>query len=124
MSEAHRVKSKRSLKSPRSQTLRTAFKATLKTSRLKLPTQDHSPASGRPTPSRELGALFRDQRKLAGLTEKEVANYLGDISIVTLRAYESGTQPIPLSHIHALSNCLNISPKVLIGQVNRLSKKK
>lgn len=72
--------------------------------------------------SERIGELIRNARIDLGLSEAEVASYVGGISTETLKKYESGRKSIPLSHIYALSNCLNISPKTIIQLLNRMSK--
>lgn len=69
--------------------------------------------------SQELGLLFKNQRLNMSMPEEQVASYLG-ISKETLLAYESGTRTIPLTHIYALSNCLNIDPKAVLKLINKL----
>lgn len=61
----------------------------------------------------KLAALIRNARLDAQLSEETVAQYVG-VSISTLKAYETATKSIPLSHVYALSNCLNISPDVIV----------
>jgi transcriptional regulator with XRE-family HTH domain len=70
----------------------------------------------------EIGALFKGKRIEAGISEREVADYLGGLSLKTLHLYESGRKAIPLSHIFALSNCLNVSPRVISELVSKIWK--
>lgn len=69
--------------------------------------------------SQEIGALFREKRLAAGLSEEKVASYLGDITADTLSRYESGEKPISLSHVYALSNCLNVSTASVIKLITK-----
>lgn len=62
-------------------------------------------------PSARLGRLFKKRRIAEGLTQKQVAGYLGSVSLKTYRNYELGRDRMPLSHIYALSNRLNIDPR-------------
>ncbi len=66
--------------------------------------------------TRKLADLIRSARIQSGQTEEAVAKYVG-IPVSTLRAYEAATKSIPLSHVYALSNCLNISPDVIVQLV-------
>lgn len=80
--------------------------------------------------SAEIGQLIHRTRIELGLSEAEVVSYLGEMSgtpsgkmsASLLKEYESGQKPIPLSHIHALSNCLSISPRTIIQLINRKNK--
>lgn len=73
--------------------------------------------------SARLGKLFREKRLAAGLTEADAAAYLESVSLRTYQLYESGEKSIPLSHIYALSNCLNVDPKVVFDIINGKSRK-
>ena len=65
------------------------------------------------SPSQRIGMFFHDERLKASLSGEEVALYLG-VSTETLSAYESGQKRIPMVHICALSNCLNIEPEMVL----------
>lgn len=70
------------------------------------------------TVSSAIGTLIRDARVSAKMSKECVAKYL-EISPSILDAYESGARSIPLSHIYALSNCLNISPAVILKTISK-----
>jgi transcriptional regulator with XRE-family HTH domain len=66
--------------------------------------------------STELGEFFKNKRLQAGLSSEMVASYLG-ISQEVLENYELGLSTIPLNHIYGLSNCLNISPDLIVKKL-------
>jgi transcriptional regulator with XRE-family HTH domain len=68
--------------------------------------------------SAQLGKFFRDERLKAGLSSETVSSYL-NIPQDVLEVYEQGLSTIPLNHIYALSNCLNISPELVVKKLDR-----
>jgi transcriptional regulator with XRE-family HTH domain len=70
--------------------------------------------------SLECGKLFKARRIAQNLSLEEVAGYLMDVSSRTLEQYENGESEIPLFHIYALANYLNVHP-ALIMQLIRSS---
>ncbi len=62
--------------------------------------------------TRALAKLVHQKRMESRLTEAAVASYVG-ISPIVLAAYEAGIRRIPMNHLYALSNCLNISPAAI-----------
>jgi transcriptional regulator with XRE-family HTH domain len=76
----------------------------------------------KPQPNPAIGEFIRQSREEAGLTEAAVVDYLGDISVETLKAYECGERSIPLNHLYALSNCLNVSPSAIVSLITRYYK--
>lgn len=58
-----------------------------------------------------IGAFFRQQRMLAGLSIEETATLLDIEPPGLLNRYESGALSIPLDEIFALTNLLNIAPE-------------
>ena len=73
-----------------------------------------NPTPQRSTPNPKLAKLIRASRLQAGLSETEVAGYLG-VPAAVIKAYENGTRSIPLNDIYAMSNCLNISPDLIVS---------
>lgn len=72
--------------------------------------------------SAEIGKMVREKRNETGLQLKEVAKYIG-VSPLVLEAYESGVKRIPMNHIYALSNCLDISPAKIMRLLSPVKKK-
>jgi transcriptional regulator with XRE-family HTH domain len=66
-----------------------------------------------PLISAHLAKMVRDARLAAQMSIHEVAGYLG-VSEDVLARFETGKQPIPLHHVFALANCLNISPRLVL----------
>lgn len=79
--------------------------------------RDEKGIEGRSTKIK-LGAFFRDQRIERGVSPKTVADYLG-VSTKVIEDYESGRVKIPTSHAYAISNCLNISPEIVMWLLRR-----
>ena len=79
--------------------------------------RDEKATEGRSTKIK-LGAFFRDQRIERGVSPKTVADYLG-VSTKVIEEYESGRVKIPTSHAYAISNCLNISPEIVMWLLRR-----
>ena len=48
-----------------------------------------------------------------------VAAYLETISVEIYRDYEDGNKPIPLAHVYAISNFLNIPPSLILEVFGR-----
>jgi transcriptional regulator with XRE-family HTH domain len=67
----------------------------------------------------EFGIFLQQKRASAGLSEAEVAQYLG-ATVPILLGYESGEKAIPLNRIYALANCLNISPEEIVKKISTL----
>ena len=65
------------------------------------------------------GIFLKSKRLLAKRSKKEVADYL-EISPKNVQDYEAGILKIPLNHVRALSNCLNIPPDEIIEVFNGL----
>lgn len=64
-----------------------------------------------------IASFFRKHRLASGLSEQQVAHDLGLESVETLRAYEAGTEAIPLDEIFALTNLLNIPPEDVLALI-------
>lgn len=62
------------------------------------------------SPRTDLARLICNTRVAAGLPLHDVANYVG-VTVELLERFEAGVQSIPLHHVYALANCLNISPR-------------
>ena len=75
---------------------------------------NHTISAPHPCLTEELGFLIQKERIKAGLSLKEVCEYLTDVSVETLKLYESGRKSIPLKNIYALSNFLNIPPQTIM----------
>jgi hypothetical protein len=71
------------------------------------------------SPSNKLGYFFLKRRKELGLPSEVVASYL-EIPVKTLALYEDGVTLIPLHHVYALSNCLNIAPDEIVKVTKNL----
>jgi transcriptional regulator with XRE-family HTH domain len=69
----------------------------------------------------KIAGLFRRKRLKLDLPIGQVAAYLG-ITPRTLEAYETAKTGIPLSHIYGLSNCLNVSPEVVVKLIDKVQK--
>jgi transcriptional regulator with XRE-family HTH domain len=63
-----------------------------------------------------LGSFIRQRRVESGLTLEEVATYL-EISVEAVVRYEEDKKQIPLNHLYALSNCLNISAELILRRI-------
>jgi transcriptional regulator with XRE-family HTH domain len=59
-----------------------------------------------------LGSFLRQKRLESGLTLEEVSRYL-QVSVVVTR-YEENKKDIPMHHIYALSNCLNVPADLIL----------
>jgi transcriptional regulator with XRE-family HTH domain len=62
----------------------------------------------RKTTNPELGPFFKKLRIQAKITIEAMAAHL-QISVEDVESYESGVEPIPFNHIHALASSLNAS---------------
>ena len=71
-----------------------------------------------------VGAIFRLRRLELGLEEKTVALYLTNVSVERIQNYETGKCEIPLSDVYALSNCLNVSPRIITQLLSKPLKPK
>lgn len=69
-----------------------------------------------------LGVFLKNKRVLSKISKTVVCNYLMIDSEEVLDAYESGTKTIPLKHVYALSNCLNISPEETLTMIRAVGK--
>jgi transcriptional regulator with XRE-family HTH domain len=76
-----------------------------------------------PIKSAAVGHFFSQKRREAGLSESEVVAYLEDVTVETLKRYESGELKIPLNHIYALSNCLNVAPREVMEIIEKVDLK-
>jgi transcriptional regulator with XRE-family HTH domain len=66
-----------------------------------------------------IGPFFKSRRLHIGLSQADVARYLGHISTVTLELYEKGRKRVPLQDVYALANCLNVAPDLVISAMNQ-----
>jgi transcriptional regulator with XRE-family HTH domain len=65
-------------------------------------------------PTVQLAMLFKEARLSQKLRIEQVAEYLS-ISNETASLYENGHKAIPLYHIYALANCLNVAPNRILS---------
>lgn len=65
-----------------------------------------------------LGEVFHRYRINRRYTKEYVAEYLGHPTAERVGLYEKGEAGIPLNEAYAISNCLGISPEVILGIVN------
>lgn len=62
------------------------------------------------------GTYIRNRRQELGFKEVDVAQYMG-VRIDKFYEIEKGNINLPLNKLYALSNCLNIDPKIVINMV-------
>lgn len=67
---------------------------------------------------RTIAAFFRERREATGMTLEQVATSLPGSDVEQLRAYESGTEAIPLDLIFSLTNLYNIPPEDTLNLIH------